>query len=700
MSNRLSWLFAPRSVAVVGASADGKRIGGRPIASMRERGFDGAIWPVNPNRSEIQGLKAYAAIADLPGAPDIAIVAVPATQVADAIAQLAARGTAAAVIFSSGFAETGAGGAAEQERMLAAARTHGMRLVGPNTLGVFDTRSSFYGTFMSAFEAGFPDKGRIGIASQSGAYCGHLVSVMRERGLGIAAAVMTGNEADVTIGDAIAGMVEDADIDVIAVYAEGIKNGNTFVQALESARQARKPVVVMKVGRSELGSAAAQSHTAAIAGNHAITSAVLAEFGAMQARTTDEMLDIAQLATRRVYPAPNTLGVITVSGGAGVIISDAAEDAGLSMPQMPEAVQARLKSILPYASPKNPVDCTAQVMNDLSLLGQFAEALVSEGDYRSVLGFLTYTGATETLSPRLREQFRKVRERHPDRLYVLSIVAGRERVAEYENDGFTVFEDPTRAVVAIAAMGRFGAAFSRAPGQSPPRLRPALLPAETPSEARAKQILQEAGIACVPERVCLTPDEAVTAAQSFGFPVVMKIVSPDILHKTEIGGVILDIDTPAAVEAAFAALQDRARRAAPKARIEGILVARQLKGGVECILGIHRDPVFGPVAMVGLGGVFVEVMKDVSFRRCPFGRDVAEEMIGSLKGAALLQGARGRPPSDIAALAEMLARLSVIAHQAGEDLAGIDLNPVIVLPEGQGAFAADAVIAMGVGHGH
>lgn len=700
MSARPSPLFAPRSVAVIGASADGKRIGGRPIASMLERGFTGAIWPVNPNRSEILGLKAYAAIADLPGAPEAAIVAVPAAQVADAIGQLAAHGTAAAVVFSSGFAETGADGTAEQERMLAAARAKGMRIVGPNTLGVFDTRSGFYGTFMSAFEAGFPDKGRIGIASQSGAYCGHLVSVMRERGLGIAAAVMTGNEADVTVGDVIAGMVEDADIDVIAVYAEGIKEGETFVRALESARQARKPVVVMKVGRSELGGAAAQSHTAAIAGNHAITSAVLAEFGAVQARTTDEMLDIAQLATRRIYPVPNTLGVITVSGGAGVIISDAAEDAGLAMPQMPEAAQAKLKSILPYAAPRNPVDCTAQVMNELSLLGQFAEALVSEGDYRSVLGFLTYTGATETLSPRLREQFRMVKQRYPDRLYVLSIVAGRERIAEYERDGFTVFEDPTRAVAAIAAMGQFGAAFSRRPGLPPPMVPPVALPGATPSEAQAKKILEKAGIACVPEQVCRTADEAAAAAQSFGFPVVMKIVSADILHKTEIGGVMLDIADPVAAAAAFATLQDRAKRAVPKARIEGVLVARQLKDGVECILGIHRDPVFGPMAMVGLGGVFVEVLKDVAFRRCPFGSDVAEEMIRSLKGAALLQGARGRPPADIAALAAMLARLSVFAHQAGDKLAGIDLNPVIVMPEGQGAFAADAVITIGGADGH
>jgi acyl-CoA synthetase (NDP forming) len=579
--------------------------------------------------------------------------------------------------------------------MLAAARAGDMRLVGPNTLGLIYMRSGFYGTFASVFEGGYPKRGSIGIASQSGAYCCHLIAVMRERGLGLAAGVMTGNEADIGVGDVIGRMVEDPEIDVIAAYAEGIKNGDGFIRALEAARQARKPVIVMKVGRSALGGAAAQSHTAAIAGDDAVTSAVLREFGAVQARTTDEMLDIAQLATRRIYPARNTLGVISVSGGGGVVISDAAEELGLDMPQMPEVAQARLKEMLPFASPRNPVDCTAQVLNDLTLLGRFGEAVVSEGGYASILGFLTYTANAASLAPRLREQLRRLKESHPDRLFVLSVVAGRERVSEYEADGFAVFEDPTRATVAIAAMGRFGDAFARGLALPPLTVAPVDLPSTNPSEAEAKALLAKAGIVSAPERVCRTPEGAVAAAAEFGFPVVMKIVSPDILHKTEIGGVLLGISDDAAVRAGFATLLERAGKHAPQAQIDGVLVARQLDGGVECILGIHRDPVFGPVAMVGLGGVFVEILKDVAFRRCPFGVDVAEDMIRSLKGAPLLLGARGRPPADIKALAEMLARLSSFAHRAGERLQSVDINPVIVLPEGQGAFAADAVIEIG-----
>ena len=695
--SRTSSLLAPRSVAVVGASADPQRIGGRVIAYMLERGYAGAIFPVNPNRAEIQGLKAYASVADLPEAPDAAIVAVPAASVVDVVAALATRGVGTAIVFSAGFAEVGPEGAILQDSMLAAARAHGMRILGPNTLGVLDVRSNYYGTFASTFLSGFPKAGRIGIASQSGAYSGHLIATMRERGLGIASCVMTGNEADLSISDAIVAMVADDGIDVITVYAEGIKDGREFVGALESARVARKPVVVMKVGRSQLGAEAARSHTASIAGSDQVTSAILGECGAVRARTTEEMIDIAHLATRRIYPANNTLGVLTVSGGGGVLIADAAEDAGVAMPPMPADAQAHLKALLPICSPVNPVDCTAQALNELALFGKFTDSIAQDGNYRSLLTFLTYTAYAPQFSAKLRAELRNVRERYPDRLNVVSIIAARETIAEFEADGLSVFEDPSRAVGAIAAMGRFGAAFARKPNIAPPSLPPIKLPNTTPNEAEAKRILEAAGIGIAAERLCSSSGEAVDAATAIGFPVVMKIVSPDILHKSEIGGVILDIQDKEQVRAGYATLIERAQTHAATARIEGVLVARQLKGGVECIMGIKRDPVFGPIAMFGLGGVFVEVMKDVVLQRCPFGIDVAEEMIRSIKGAPLLLGARGRPKADIEALAQMLSRLSVFAHQAGDTLASIDLNPVIALPEGQGAYAVDAVIEIDQG---
>lgn len=690
----LGGMIAPRSVAVLGASAEATRIGGRPIAYMLRQGFAGPIYPVNPRREEVQGLACYPSVASLPTVPDVAIVAVAASIAVQAVQDLADAGVKNAIILSAGFAEVDAAGASEQARMVAIARKAGMRMLGPNCLGLFNARIGFYPMFSASFEGGWPVPGRIGVASQSGAYGTHLFAAMRDRGIGTPICVTTGNEGDVTIGDVIGWLAEDPDTDVIAAYAEGIRESESLLSALAAARAARKPVVMMKVGRSVLGTAAAQSHTASIAGDDAVTDAVFREFGVVRARTTEEMIDIANTATKRIYPVRNTLGVITISGGAGVLISDAADALGVSMPEMPAAAQAELKALVPFSAPRNPVDCTAQVFNDMSLVGRFAGTMVREGGYQSVLGFFSQIGGAPSLAPHIRAQMRQVMADHPDRLFVLSIIAPPPVVREYEADGFVVFEDPTRAVVAIDAMGRFGDAFAAEAPAAPPGVPAVALPAATPSEAEAKRLLGLAGIASAPERACATAEAAVAAAADFGFPVVMKILSPDIVHKSEIGGVLLGVGSADAVRAGFAALMARGQAVAG-ARIEGVLVARQLSGGVECILGIHRDPVFGPVAMFGLGGIFVEVLKDVVFRRCPFGVDVAEAMIRAIKAAPILTGARGRRPADIRALAEMLARLSVFAVQAGPRLQGIDLNPVFALPEGEGAFAADAVIEIG-----
>ena len=692
-SASLAPMLAPRSVAIIGASADPARIGGRPIAYMQARGFKGPIYPVNPNRSEIQGLTAYPDVASLPSTPDVAIVAVPAPQVQPALEALGKRGVKAAIIFSAAFAETGAGGAALQDSLLATARAHGMRLLGPNSLGLFNDRIGFYATFSASMETGYPPPGRIGIVSQSGAYGTHVFALARQRRVGTPLFVATGNEADVTVGDVLGWLVEDGGTDVIALYAEGIRNGPAFVAALQAARAARKPVIVMKVGSSTLGAASARSHTASIAGDDAVTSAVLAEFGALRARNTEELLDFAQLATRRIYPARNTLGMVTVSGGAGVLVSDAAEALGLPMPPMPSGTQARLMALLPYAAAHNPVDCTAQALNDTSLIGSFAGAMVEEGGYRSILAFFSQTGSAPLVAPKLRAELAAIRARHPDRLCVLSVIAPPALVDGYEADGWTVFEDPTRAVNAIAAMGRLGDAFAPNGATGPiPSSAAVALPDSSPDEAGAKRLLAAAGIASCPERACADADAAVTAADGFGYPVVLKILSPDIVHKTEIGGVLLGVTGPAAVRAGFATLLARAASHAPKARTLGVLVAKQLTGGVECILGIHQDPVFGPIAMAGLGGIFVEVLRDVALRRCPVRPDEAEAMIRSLRGAPLLLGARGRQAADIIALATMLSRLSVFAANAGPRLRAVDLNPVLALPDG--AFALDAVVEL------
>ena len=506
---------------------------------MRAQNFPGSLFPVNPNRAEIQGLKAYPSVAALPETPDVAIVAVPAELAAPAIEDLGKRGVKAVVMFTAGFAEMDEAGSVAQTKMVTTARGYGMRILGPNCLGVFDARRAYYATFSSSFDSGWPVPGRIGIASQSGAYGTHLYTLARNRGIGASLCVMTGNEADVTVGECIGWLAENPEVDVIAVYAEGIRESAGLIAALRAARDAGKPIVMQKVGRSELGTKAAQSHTASIAGNDAVTEAVMAEFGVYRARNSEEMLDIAHTATRKIYPVRNTLGVITVSGGAGVLISDVAESLGLAMPEMPLDAQARLRALVPFCAPRNPVDATAQVSNDVSLVKTFTESMVRDGGYSSVLGFFSMTASAHRW-PATREQLDAVKAEHPDRLYVLSVIVPVERRDELEADGWVVHEDPTRAVVAIDAMGRFGAAFAAGPAASAPTVPPVELPAVTPSEADAKRLLAGAGIACAPEAACATEEQAVAAAAGFGFPVVMKILSPDIVHKSEIGGVLLD----------------------------------------------------------------------------------------------------------------------------------------------------------------
>lgn len=690
----LSALLSPNSVTLVGASDDVARIGGRPLRYLREGGFAGPIYPVNPKRDTVQGLKAFASVAALPRTPDVAILAVPASATVQAVRECAERGVKAAIVFSAGFAETDSAGRDMQDDMVAVARAAGMRLLGPNCLGVFNAATGFYGTFSAMLDTGLVKPGQIGIVSQSGAYGSHLMYLARLRGLGMSYMITTGNECDIDVAEALRWTVEQPDINVVMAYAEGVRDRDTFIEALEVARQRRKAIVFMKVGRSAVGAHAVTSHTAALAGSDAIFDAVFRQYGVWRAATTAEQIDIAAACARGVYPKNNSLGIFTMSGGFGIQMADDAEAAGLDVKPMPETAQAELKAMLPYASPRNPVDATAQAVTDLPLMTSFISAMLEKGDFGFFAGIFGSGPASPTFSGKLRQALETAAASASDTIMALTMTAPEEIVRSYEDKGFIVNQDGSALMKALGAMVHFRDSFDRAESIAdrsalPP---PADLGTGALSELAAKRILAKAGVPFPTDRLVPPGGDIRSAADSVGYPQVLKIVSADIAHKTEIGGVIVGVRDADEAQRAFATILSRAQEKRPDALIDGVMVAPMISGGVETIAGVVSDPVFGPVVMFGLGGVFVEVLKDVTFRVAPFGIDEAHRMIREIRGYTMLEGVRGAPPSDVDALAETLAALSRFAAANAAQIDSVDLNPLRVLEEGKGVVALDALI--------
>lgn len=691
MPSSLDSLVAPRSVAILGASDDPTRIGGRPIAYLREGGYRGAIYPVNPKRERVQGLPAFASLADLPEAPEAAIVALPAPLVEEAVAALGAAGTRACTIFSSGFAEVGE--EALQARIAQSAHAHGMRVLGPNCLGLFNVQSGFYGTFSTTLDRGTPQPGSLSIVSQSGAFGSHLYYLSRRRGLGMRTWISTGNEADIDVAECLEHLAQDDGTRVIMAYAEGFRDGEALVRALETARREAKPVIFMKVGRSEVGAQAASSHTAALAGADEVVDAILRQYGAYRARTTSELVDIACAASASALPAGRRIGLVTISGGVGVLMADEAAERGLDVAPLPEPVQRALKEKLPFAGVRNPIDITAQAFNDPSLLASNIETVLAQGGYDAVVAFFTSIPGSAANAGPVRDALERVRQAHPDFPLLLSMLVPEPMRRDYEAMGYPVFEDPSTAVGAIAAMAGFAEAFSRPPGASAPAARAAAaLPDGALDEAQAKALLAQAGIPVPDERLARDAEEAVAAWRAAGRAVALKLASPDIAHKTEVGGVVLGLDAEVPIREAFAGILARAREAAPQARLSGVLVAPMETHGVETILGVMRDPVFGPVVLLGMGGVLVEVLRDVSFRRAPVDEEEALRMIAELRCAAIFDGVRGAPPADRTALARAVAALSRFAVAHADTIESIDVNPLLVRSEGAGAVALDALV--------
>jgi acyl-CoA synthetase (NDP forming) len=694
LSHPLDPLFRPRSVAIIGASSDPTRIGGRPVR-FSKYAFKGAILPVNPNQKEIQGLPAYASIKDAPGEIDQAVIAVPAKAAMQAVDDCIAKGVKAAVMFSSGFAEIGEEGRAMQVELARRCAAGGVKLVGPNSLGMFNTRIGLYSTFSSYFDPLWPRSGPVGIVSQSGAFGTYFLAIAAERGLGFSHCVATGNEADVDVAECVDWLADDPDTQVIMIYLEGCRDGARLRAALARAKQNRKPVVAMKVGVSEKGIAAIASHTGSLAGSDAVFDAVFAESNVFRARSLDELVDVSYACSGGVFPKTPRVGVVTISGGVGIQMADAAAELDLELPRMPDAAQQKILAMVPFAGPANPVDATAQVINDWSMFTTILNIVADEGNVDSVISFLAHTGTSPGVMEKLKPALKEVRDRFPDRVFVLCARLPREMADEFTAMGFLIFEDPTRAIAAVAALAKLAQGYAKSP-LAREDVKLSSLPAGTLNEAEAKRLLGVAGVPFAPERMARSRDEAVAAANAIGFPVVLKVLSGDIAHKSEAGGVVLGLRDADAVASGYDVMMTRVRERVPNARIEGALVARMIEG-IETVIGTKRDAVFGPVVMFGLGGVYVEVLKDVTLRLAPVDRAAAHEMIRAIKGFPLLAGARGRPAADLDALADALVAMSRFCA-AHANVESAEINPFIALPKG--GVAVDALILTDPGGTH
>lgn len=687
----LDKLFRPRSVAILGASSSPTKIGGRPVASLLQNQFDGPVYPVNPRSDTVQGLRAYGSVLEIDEPVDLAICSVPDAAVKTALTQCAEKGVGAVIVFSSGFAEVGEEGAQAQLEIADLVRSAGMRMMGPNCMGMVNFAANTVGSFHPAFGEDLV-AGRIGLVSQSGAFGGLSYMLARERRQSLSFMLTTGNEADVDIADCTAFLAEDPNTDVILLYMEGCRHGPKFVEALERARANRKPVVAVKLGRTEAGAAAAASHTAALAGEDSVVDAIFKQFGVYRASSIEEFFDIARACVVGQLPRNDRVAMVTVSGGVGVLMADDAHSRGLDVAEMPEESQATMLEMVPFAGPRNPIDVTGQILNDMSLMSR-TMSLVTEAkiDYGSIVAFQGSLGRNPVYLDDSLQGWIERAGQYDQTQFVISGFCSAEYTQAVEDAGVLVFEEPTHATRAVSALRSFGRAFAQKVDK--PDVGAAIpIPTGNLDEAEALALVRAAGLATPDVRAVTSADEAHAAAEALGYPVVVKVLSPDILHKSDIGGVKVGLRDADEVRDAFNAVT-AAGASQAGAEVRGALVAPMLSGGVETILGVQRDPVFGPLVMFGLGGVFVESLKDVTFRVAPFGVEEAHRMIREINAYPILTGLRGQPPSDLDSLAEALSNLSVFAKANEQHLQSLDINPYVVRE--RGGVALDAAFVAG-----
>ena len=692
----ISKLLRPRAVAVVGAS-EKSGFGGDTCRNILENQADTShVYPVNPKKETVFGKKCYPTLADLPEEIDLVILCTSQKTIVDFLKQAKAKGAGAAVVYASGYSEVGtAEGKAFEKELVDAAKALDMVVMGPNCAGYINFGDDIFSfAFIGDYKG---KKGNIGFVSQSGQFC---IDMMKSAEMKYSFAISAGNSAMVQMEDYLNFLIDDSNTKVIALYLEGVKNPHKFEACLQKAMEKKKPVVILKAGRSPKGQATAASHTGSMAGSDKTYDAVFEKFGVIRADDMQDLRSTASLlATLRVLPRKPAFSAMCLSGGETAVSADTGFLHGIEYPDFSEATLKQLNDMLPdFATPRNPLDMTAALCYDADAFASGITTVMSDPSIEMGLVGLTISDKVTVSNDIMFEGIRRAFEQIPDKpLAVMSFMEAarnKEMVERFQNAGIPVLPTTKYGFRALQHLQDFilHDTIKREARLAIPEAHSANTRAL--SEYESKKLLADNGVPVDLGYIAKTKAEVKEYAEKIGYPLVMKVESNDILHKSDVGGVMLNIKSLEQAEEAYDKILANAAQHAPNAKINGILMQKMLKAGTEMIIGLNSDPQFGPMLLVGMGGVFVEVFKDAALYPVPLNHDEALHMLQSLKSFKLLNGYRGNPPADIEALTDMMVKISDFAYRKKDTLKELDMNPLFVYPKGEGVAIADALAVM------
>ena len=703
--SKFKHLFEPRSIAVVGVSDDAGRPGSQAVRALLKYGYRGEIFPVNPKYREFEGLRCYGSVAEIGEDIDLVVIGVPAQGVLPVLEMCAAKRVPFAVVLSGGFRESGPEGIEREQRMLAIARLSGMRIIGPNCLGFANVHSNVYAAFGSITREPKLEPGSVSLVTQSGGFGYSIALACSEAGIGFRHVIATGNESNVDTVELVDALLDDAGTRCIVAYIEGARDGRALLDVGRRALAAGKPLLLWKAGVTEQGARAAASHTASMTGSYDFYQALFKQTGIVEIKEIHEAVDYLKALAAGKYPTGRGVAVMGVSGGSAIVFADSGEREGLQLCELGEETRQRLAKVVPdIGAVHNPIDLTAGYFSagNQQKLETAVRAVLDDSNVASVCVNIATTGKAGSLAAA--EVLSRVAQTSHKPIVVFSSAPSTETgdaLRLFAESKIPVLPSPSRAAKAIAMLARYGEALARANSVSAKQggyeagLRPSdLLRAKTPkgslSEADSKAVLASIGIPVTKDVLVKGLDKAV--ADRMTPPFVVKIVSADIPHKTEVGGVKVGIQSHAELDAAIREVLENARHHRPDARIDGVLVSEMVRGGFELIAGVVNDIVFGPVVVVGAGGIYAELLSDSACRLAPFDEETAREMLDELRCRRILDGARGSAALDVQAASKALAALSQFAWQNRERVQEIDINPLFALPTG--VVAADALLVL------